>query len=162
MEQVGVIGRIRRPLRGVVALVFLTGCGGPHDSTGTPAEPSPSQDPPGVETLQQAWQLVSLREAGGTAETVFGVDLVADFGEDGNLFIEADCNVCSAAYRADDDGTLEILGPVPCTLAYCPSAPLDTRFLRGLEGARSWSIDEGTLQLSSPDGGILLLQRRQS
>ena len=158
MAEVGVFGRVWRPLRGVLALVFLTGCGGPHDAT--PAQPSASQDPPGVEALRQAWQLASLQEGGGVAEPVSGVDLVADFGPDGDLYIEADCNVCSAAYRAADDGTLEVVGPIPCTLAYCQSAPLDTRFLRGLERARSWSIDEGTLQLSSPDGGILLLQRR--
>ena len=161
MDNVGVFGRVWRPLRGVLALLFLTGCGGPHDTGArTPADPSPSQDPPGVEALRQAWQLVSLEDSRGVVDQVAGVDLVADFGPDGDLYIEADCNVCSAAYRAADDGTLEVVGPVPCTLAYCQSAPLDTRFLRGLERARSWSIDEGTLQLWSPDGGILLLQRR--
>ena len=85
---------------------------------------------------------------------------VADFGPDEDLYIKADCNVCSAAYRAGDEGTLEVIGPIPCTRAYCFTAPLDTRFLALLEGASSWSIEEGALQLSSPGGGALLLQRR--
>ena len=60
-----------------------------------------------------------------------------------------------------DDGTVQVLSPIPCTLAYCSTAPLDVRFMRVLEGVRSWSIDGGTLRLSSADGGALLLQRRR-
>ena len=153
------IGRVWRPLRGVVAVVFLTGCGGAHETTGS--DPSPTLAPPSVELLQDAWTLVSLRDAEGSAEGIPTGGFVADFGVDGDLYIEADCNVCSAAYRAEDEGAVEVIGPIPCTLAYCSTAPLDTRFLRVLQGARTWSIQEGVLQLSSPDGGTLLLQRRQ-
>jgi heat shock protein HslJ len=101
-----------------------------------------------------------LQDGQGRADEVPAGRFVADFGVDGDLYIEADCNVCSAAYHAEDEGALEVLGPVPCTLAYCSTAPLDTRFLRVLQAARSWSIEESTLRLSSPDGGTLLLQRR--
>ena len=151
---------VRRPLRGIAAVIFLAGCSSPTDGIATLSNPS-SATRPSAETLQGAWTLVSLQEGGTTAEEVPAGRFVADFGEDRDLYIETDCNVCSAGYRAGDDGTVEVIGPIPCTLAYCSSAPLDTRFLRVLEGARSWSIEEGTLRLSSPDGGALLLQRRK-
>jgi len=139
-------------------VVFLSGCSGPTPDIQNPSDPTPEATR--VEALQGAWTLGSLQEAGAAPDAVPAGGFVADFGVDGDLYIEADCNVCSAAYRAGDDGTVEVIGPIPCTLAYCSSAPLDTRFLRVLEGARSWSIEEGTLRLSSPDGGVLLLQRR--
>ena len=147
-----------RLLRGISAVIFLTGCSGPAHDIQTPSDPT--QKAAGVKALENAWTLVSLQEAGGTPEEVPAGTFVADFGVDGDLYIEADCNVCSAAYRAGDDGAVEVIGPIPCTLAYCSSAPLDTRFLQVLEGAGTWSIEEGTLRLSSPDGGALLLQRR--
>jgi heat shock protein HslJ len=156
----GAVGGVGRPLRGVIAVVFLSGCGGPNDGVQVPSLPSSDREAPGVEALQGAWTLQSLQEAGRPADEAPAGAFVADFGVDGDLYIEADCNVCSAAYRATDAGTLEVIGPIPCTLAYCSSSPLDTRFLRLLEGASSWSTDEGTLRLSTPDGGALLLQRR--
>ena len=152
------VARGWRPLWGVVAVVLLAGCEGAHDTTG--AGVSPSLARPSVELLQHAWTLVSLQDTQGGADEVPAGGFVADFGVDGDLYIEADCNVCSASYRAGDEGTLEVLGPIPCTLAYCSTAPLDTRFLRVLQAARSWSLDGRTLRLSSPDGGTLLLQRR--
>ena len=147
-----------RLLRGISAVIFMTGCSGPTHDIQTPSDPTPAAA--GVETLQGAWTLVSLQEAGAAPNAVPAGSFVADFGVDEDLYIEADCNVCSAAYRAGDDGMVQVIGPIPCTLAYCSTAPLDTRFLRILEGAGSWSIEEGALQLSSPDGGTLLLQRR--
>ncbi len=147
-----------RLLRGISAVIFLTGCSGPAHDIQTPSDPTPKAA--GMEALQDAWTLVSLQEAGAIPEVVPAGSFVADFGVDGDLYIEADCNVCSAAYRANDDGTVQVIGPIPCTLAYCSTAPLDSRFLRILEGAGSWSIEEGTLRLSSADGGALLLQRR--
>jgi heat shock protein HslJ len=158
MEAHDTVGLVGRTLRGVAAVVLLTGCGGALETTGV--APSGRQDLPGVEVLQHAWTLVSLQDAEGPLETVPAGGFVADFGVDGDLYIEADCNVCSGAYRAGDEGALEVIGPIPCTLAYCSTAPLDTRFLRALQAARTWSIDDGTLQLSSPDGGTLLLHRR--
>ena len=146
--------------RGIVAVILLTGCGGAHETTGALADPTSTLAAPSVARLQDAWTLVSLQDAEGPADGVPAQGFVADFGVDGDLYIEADCNVCSAAYRAGDEGALEVIGPIPCTLAYCSTAPLDTRFLRVLEGARTWSIDGGTLRLSSPDSGTLLLQRR--
>ena len=154
------VGGVWRPLRGVVAVVFLSGCGAPNDGVDVPSLPSSGSEAPGVEALHGAWTLLSLQEADRPAEEAPAGAFVADFGVDGDLYIEADCNVCSAAYRATDAGTVEVIGPIPCTLAYCSSSPLDTRFLRLLEGSSSWSIDGSTLQLSTPDGGALLLQRR--
>lgn len=157
MRQIGATGVVWRTLRGVVAMVGLAACSGASATTETPSQPTPAPD---AATLQGRWTLVSLQATDGETTPVSEGSFVADFGADGDLYIQADCNVCSAAYRASDGGTIEVIGPIPCTLAYCSTAPLDTRFLALLEGASSWSIEEGALQLSSPDSGALLLQRR--
>ena len=146
-----------RTVRGLVATIGLAACSGAGGPTETTSTATPAPD---VAHLQGAWTVTSLQEAGETASPAPEGRFVADFGPDGDLYIQADCNVCSAGYRASDEGTLEVTGPIPCTLAYCSTAPLDTRFLALLEGASTWSIEASSLPLSSPDRGALLLQRR--
>ena len=154
MSGAGIAWRTVRGLVATIGLAACSGAGGPTETTST-ATPAPD-----VAQLQGTWTVTSLQEAGETASPAPEGRFVADFGPDEDLDIQADCNVCSAAYSASDEGTLEVTGPIPCTLAYCSTAPLDTRFLALLEGASTWSIEASALQLSSTDGGALLLQRR--
>jgi heat shock protein HslJ len=144
-----------RALRGVVAVVGLAGCNGPSHGVELPGQPTPAASERGVEALQGSWTLVELLEAGAAVTPVSEGTLIADFGADGDLFIQADCNVCSAGYDASADGAVEVIGSIPCTLAYCSIAPLDTRFLALLQSARSWSIGEVGLELSSAAGSLL-------
>jgi heat shock protein HslJ len=97
---------------------------------------------------------VSVQEAGEAATLAPAGRFIAEFGPDADLFIQADCNVCTAGYEATDDGTVRVEGPIPCTLAWCESAPLDTRFLALMETADSWSVTDGALELSSTDGTL--------
>ena len=147
-------------LRGVVAMIGLASCGGAIDGAVTPSDLIPSGSERDLATLQGSWALVSLQEAGSVAAPVPEQRFFADFGPDQDLFIKADCNVCTAGYTAALDGSVEILGPIPCTLAYCATAPLDTRYLALLQRARSWTATDDTLELSSPDG-VLLFDRSQ-
>jgi len=144
-----------RALRGVVAVIGLAGCNGPTHGMETPGGPTPTAEEQGLAALLDAWSLVSLQEAGGAVTLADAGRFTADFGADGDLFIEADCNVCSAGYEGTPDGSVEVIGPIPCTLAYCSTAPLDTRFLALLQSARSWSIGEAGLELSSAGGWLL-------
>jgi heat shock protein HslJ len=145
-------------LRGVVAMIGLASCGGAIDGAATPSDIVPSAPSRELATLQGSWALVSLQESGSEAATVPEQRFFADFGADKDLFIKADCNVCTAGYTAGRDGSFEIPGSIPCTLAYCASAPLDTRYLTLLQGARSWSVSDKTLELSSA-GGVLHFER---
>jgi heat shock protein HslJ len=155
MAQIGVTGIVWRALRGIGATIALAACGGAGGPTQGPAEATPA---PTVAHLRHSWTAVSLQHAGEPAVLAPESRLVADFGDDGDLYIQADCNVCSAGYEASADGSLEVVGPVPCTLAFCSSAPLDSQFLALLEAARSWSVEGETLELSS-EAGVVVLTR---
>jgi heat shock protein HslJ len=142
-------------LRGVLTVLGLSACTGTTAGTGSLASPTsevPKQD---VSALQTDWDLVSLQEAGGPVLSVPQGRFSALFGADADLFIQADCNVCSAGFTAESNGSLEVKGPIPCTLAYCTTAPLDTRYLVLLEAADSWSMGVGTLELLSEAGGLV-------
>jgi heat shock protein HslJ len=144
-----------RALRGVVAVVGLAGCSGPSHGVETPGGPTPATAEQGVDALQRAWDLVSLQDTGGAVTSVDEGRFTADFGGDGDLFIEADCNVCSAGYTASADGIVEVIGPIPCTLAYCSTAPLDTHSVALLQSIQSWSVGDAGLELSSAEGTLL-------
>ncbi len=145
-------------VRGVVAMIGLASCGGAIDGAATPSDLIPAAPKRDLTTLHGDWTLVSLQEAGSEAASVPARRFFADFGPDKDLFIKADCNVCTAGYTAALDGSFETVGPIPCTLAYCATAPLDTRYLALLEAARSWSVSEEELELSSA-GGVLRFER---
>jgi heat shock protein HslJ len=150
-------GFLKAALRGVGALVWMIACSSSTTGTGSPSGSTSPVQKHDLASLQGDWTLVSLHEPGGEITQAPRGRFTAGFGEDGDLFIQADCNVCSAGFAARADGSLEVIGPIPCTLAYCSTAPLDTRFLVLLESAEGWSLVDGTLELSSP-GGILLFE----
>lgn len=106
--------------------------------------------------LTGTWQMVSLQKAGQDRQPApAGVRLTADFGADGNVLLQADCNVCRAGYEAGPDGQLKV-GPLACTRAYCSSAPVDTDFA-GLVGAADLARVSGNeLALTSAAGSLLM------
>ena len=157
MTQIGACGVVWRTLRGVVAMVGLAACSGAGTATQTPGNPTAAPD---VALLQGTWAVVSLQEAGKAATSAPEGRFIADFGVDGDLYIQADCNVCSAGYEATDDGAVAVVGPIPCTLAFCPTAPLDSRYVSLLESARTWSVGSGSLELSSAEGVLVLSPTR--
>lgn len=108
--------------------------------------------------LTGTWQLVSLQKAGQARQPApAGVRLAADFGADGNVLLQADCNACRASYEAGPDGQLEV-GPMACTRAYCSSAPVDTDFAGLVSAAGIASVSGDTLTLTS-DAGTVSMQR---
>ena len=84
-------------LRGVVAMIGLVSCGGAMDGVATtPSDLVPNAPTRDLATLHGSWALVSLQEAGAEAPAVPERRFFADFGPDKDLFIKADCNVCTA------------------------------------------------------------------
>lgn len=141
-------------LRGVAVVVGMTAC------ASSPTGPSAVTSKSDLGSLRGDWSLVSLAEAGASPSPVPSGAFAAGFGGDGDLFIEADCNVCSAAYAAEADGSLEVLGPIPCTLAYCTTAPLDVRFVGLLAASTGWRVEGSSLELTSAQG-TLVFQRSE-
>ncbi len=106
--------------------------------------------------LTGTWQMVSLQKTGQAPQAApAGVTLTADFRPDGQLFVQADCNLCRSSYQAGPDGSLTV-GPMACTRAYCSSAPVDTDFAGLLSAARQAAVGEHTLAVTSEAGSLLL------
>jgi heat shock protein HslJ len=141
-------------LRGAVAMIGLASCGGGFDGVATPGDIPQAGSEQNLGSLQGSWALVSMEPAGQAVIRVPERRFFADFGPDRDLFIKADCNVCTAGYTAARDGSFEIGGAIPCTLAYCATAPLDTRYVAFLQAARSWSVRGDELELTSADGAL--------
>ena len=153
-----------KTLLGVVALPLALALGACSD---TPAGPLgatllPAIDGGGGQTSGHAalalvgdWRLVRIEKAGQAPQDVAAPEkFTAAFSPEGRLSALADCNRCLGGYTATA-GTLAV-GPSACTLAACPSAPLDTDFMGLLSQASSWKVTGAQLTLSSANGRLLM------
>ncbi len=140
-------------------LVLLAACSASEGSNPlTPRVPA-LQDGASTQatpTLTGTWQMVSLQKTAQAQQPApLGVTLTADFQPDGQLLVQADCNMCRSSYAAGPDGSLRV-GPMACTRAYCSSAPVDTDFAGLLSSARQAAVGEHTLSVTSEAGSVLM------
>ena len=76
-----------------------------------------------------------------------------EFGADGTLGVRADCNQCGGSYTLRD-GRMTV-GPLACTLIACPTNR-GQEFASLLQGTTSLELEEGELEIESPDGTLVL------
>ena len=74
-------------------------------------------------------------------------------GADGTLGVRADCNQCGGSYTLRD-GRMTV-GPLACTLIACPTNR-GQEFASLLQGTTSLELEEGELEIESPDGTLVL------
>jgi len=155
------VSRLARVCLALLAAAVLTAC----ESSNLPAGPSslpaagaslPGTGPsspaqglaaaPGVENA--LWTLRTLVVADAPPVTIDNPEMFTlTLADGGKLNAKADCNRATGAYTL----TANVLsvGPMAVTKAYCPSAPLDDRFLT-LLGAGT--LDLATAPLISASG----------
>jgi heat shock protein HslJ len=143
----------------VVALGLALGMIACAGSTSNPTGPAVPGGSSGAEAgqgnlaLVGSWEAVSVQPAGGPAVVVEEPQrFTAEFRADGTLALRADCNRCACGYTAGA-GSLATT-PMACTLAACPSAPLDTQFAGLVDGATSWTVAGDRLELTSTAGVV--------
>ena len=111
----------------------------------------------GPSELRGEWRLASLQRADFSTATIPAtLRLTADFGEDDRLALRADCNVCGGAFALEGDAL--VAGPFACTRAFCSSAPIDSEFVRMLEGRSSLKTSGDRLVLSSERGSLIFVR----
>jgi heat shock protein HslJ len=76
------------------------------------------------------------------------------FVEDGTLLLLADCNHGHGSFTADPPRVH--IGPAAVSSMMCPPGSLDTIFLRGLNAAATFEINDGELHLTTKDGTTTL------
>ena len=106
----------------------------------------------------QTWKWTTLGDATAKVVTIEDPEkYTINFGEDGTLAIQADCNQATAKYTFGAGGTLTIdVGPT--TLAVCPGDSQSEAFLKWLGAATSFQVEGGQLViLLDPSSGAILL-----
>ncbi|WP_313441105.1 META domain-containing protein [Novosphingobium sp.] len=155
------------PLLGAVALTAsfasLGGC--TTDKAAPPAATAPS---PPVALAGTSWKLVAFQssdDAQGTTRPDEGRDYTLEFGADGALALQLDCNRGRGSYTvapgdagttggASTGGTLTI-GPIASTRALCPQPDIGQMLAARLPDVASYTLRDGHLFLAlKMDSGI--------
>ena len=102
-----------------------------------------------------SWQLVRIQSMDGKVATPKDRSkYTMEFGVDGNLSMQIDCNRGRATWKATEPNQLEI-GTLAATRAMCPPGSLHDRVVKDIEYVRSYVMKDGHLFLSlMADGGI--------
>jgi heat shock protein HslJ len=138
-------------VRGLAAAgaLSLAGCVGVDDIISRGAEALKTAP---VE-LTGKWRLLSLQESGQPEVAIADPELfTAEFDTDARVALKADCNRCGSGFTAIEERLF--VGPMACTRAACPSAPLDTTYADLVSGVQTWSVSADRLELSSKAGTL--------
>ncbi|MGB5973446.1 MAG: META domain-containing protein [Nodosilinea sp.] len=115
---------------------------------------------PGVPLLTDTiWELQQIQMSDGTLLTANPPqNYTAEFADDGQVFVQADCNRALGQYTEYADGRISVnLGPT--TLAACPEDSISSEFLQAMNNSTLYffqnedlfidlKADSGTMQLS--------------
>ncbi|MBP6468806.1 MAG: META domain-containing protein [Chloroflexi bacterium] len=117
--------------------------------------------PPAATTLVGAEWMVTVINNGNQAAVslVGGTEITMMFGEDGNVQGSASCNQYFGPYTVSGD-TISV-GPLATTRAYCPEPEgimdQEAQFLKALQTAVSYTIQNGALDMRTADGAIAVM-----
>jgi heat shock protein HslJ len=141
----------------VAALLLPAGCL-------TPGGERPPAGGSGTGTLEgTAWDLVSLKDAGGTMTGVVpGTRVTAIFSPGGKLGGSAGCNHFFGRYTVD--GSSLTMGQIGMTLMACLDPGVmeqESRYLSLLGSAAGFRIDGDRLALSDAAGSVVLVFERE-
>ena len=104
------------------------------------------------------WRLVSITTQNPSFSSIVPpeamVNYTIEFNDDGTFSAKADCNQVAGDYTTA--GTSITITPGASTLAMCPEGSLGDAFVAGLAQATTWSIVDGRLILTGPEGAMTL------
>ncbi|MGG6237906.1 META domain-containing protein [Nodosilinea sp. AN01ver1] len=113
------------------------------------------------------WELQQIQMSDGTLLIANpSQNYTAEFADDGQVFVRADCNRAVGQFEAAADGQISVdLGPT--TLAACPEGSIGPQFLQAMDNASFYffqnedlfidlTFDSGTMQFSSTPAPALV------
>jgi len=125
--------------------LLIAGC-----TTSTPSDKvARSTDPAAI--LERIWQWEATTTSTETIAVSEPERYTLQLGQDGRAQIRFDCNVGGGDYRIGV-GTLSF-GPMLSTRMACPPDSLDALFMRDIEAAVTFYVEEGNLYLGLKDKG---------
>ena len=133
---------MKRILLALTAMLAVTGCTHFH-----PRRPRRTAVVTGLAGTH--WRLAAIHQGHTVTVPPRELDYTLDFGVDGTLGGQFDCNVARGTYTASA-GALTI-GPIALTRAMCPAPDLSPRLAADLPTATSYSLTRGELVLALRD-----------
>ena len=138
-----------------LGFVFILGaCSSPadqptDDSSSDTDMPTDGDDLTDLEGI--TWQWVSLAETEPASQSVVPTpeSYTLIFLSDGELDIQADCNMVSGSYTIN--GNELTIEQGPATMAFCDEESLDQQFLDLLSNVESYTIEDSELVLELKD-----------
>ncbi|WP_395329078.1 META domain-containing protein [Novosphingobium sp. BL-8H] len=142
-------------------LMSLGGCAETAaPSASTPPATAPAPAPATTGLAATSWKLVgfqSMDDAQGTTKPGEGRTYTLEFGADGALAMQLDCNRGRSTWSAEpggEGGSLKI-GPVASTRALCPQPDIGQMMAARLSDVASYTLRDGHLFLAlKMDSGI--------
>jgi heat shock protein HslJ len=108
-----------------------------------------------------SWHLVAYGNEEGTSIVTPGLQSFGVFQEDGGLSGNAGCNNYFGTFKASEDGSFSIEGPLGSTLMFCEAFMDDeTAFLTALQSADAFSFNESgqlVINISDPADGYAFM-----
>ena len=140
------------PLTLMLALALaVAGCSSDSTDSGA-ADDGATTELAGVEWEWQVTNMMDDSQVTPDDPTMY----TAMFNDDLTVNVKADCNSGSGGYETD--GSSLSIGPLAVTMAMCPPESKSDDFLRQLQSAASYIIEEGTLHIAmAVDSGIMEL-----
>ena len=120
-----------------------------------PAEETAAEAPTG-ELAGTSWRLVKIMSMDDSTDVPDDPALYTlNFGADGVMSLQADCNRGSGSWSSESPGQLQF-GMIAATRAMCPPGPLHDTYLAQFVYVRSYVMDNGHLFLATrADGSII-------
>jgi heat shock protein HslJ len=103
-----------------------------------------------------SWQLVKIMSMDDTTYTPEDPSLYTlEFGNDGSMRLQADCNRGTGSWSSESPGQLQF-GVIAATQAQCPPGSLHDQYLAQFQWVRSYVAEGGHLFLATmADGSII-------
>ena len=141
---------------GSLLLAGVIGCAGttPSAPSVSGSGPSSGGTPSETASLLGRWRLLAFQEPSSPTRLAPAGTFTAEFRDDRQLSLVADCNLCAGTYAAGAS-SLEVKPLMACTLAACPSAPIDSQYVGLVIASKTWSVSAaGVLELRSERGAL--------
>jgi heat shock protein HslJ len=110
-----------------------------------------------------SWEVIGYNNGkGGVVSVIIGTEIMADFGEDGQLTGNASCNNYFASYETEGDNIT--IGPAGSTMMACPEPEgimeQEQQYLASLETAATYKITGLDMEMRTSEGSLVATFKR--
>lgn len=126
----------------------------PEFKSGTDSAENDDGNSEGDITLQNTvWHWQSLRNSGSLTTVKNSEKFTLEFAPDGKISLRTDCNRGGANYKTSGENLT--FSPIFSTKMGCPAGSMEVVYFSNLQTAKSYKIQNGSLQIKLGNGGTM-------